>query len=191
MSRRWGKPGDSNPIPDVAAVAAALPVSYCEGWNDVLNQPFQPMSEAEARRRHETGEPYSALFGDPAAPEAMVEVRLSTGHMAVDFFDHHLRVPLTYTYREHDGRLFFDSYSGRWWNRKGALGATVGYHFKPDGHAYVRNVDRVRNVEDTYEQWVTVDDNWEDIPAFSDYSGVLRIDRDIHPLDAPRSSESD
>ncbi len=191
MTRRWGKRGASNSIVDVAAVAATLPVTYCVGWNNVLNQPFQPMSEAEARRRHETGELYSALLGDPAAPQVLVEVRLETGHMAVDFFDHHLRVPLTYTYREHDGRLFFDSYSERWWDRKGALRSTVGYHFKPDGHAYVRNVDRVKNVEDTYEQWVTVDDNWEEIPAFGDYSGVLRIERDIQPLDAPPGSPSD
>ena len=191
MSRRWRKGSASNSIVEVAAVAATLPVTYCEGWNDVLNQPFQPMSEAEARRRHETGELYSALFGDPAAPQAMVEVRLETGYVATHFFDDRLRRFASYIYEERDGKLFFESFSERWWDRKGALRATVGYRFEPDGHTYVRNVDRVRNVEETYEQWVTVDDNWEDIPTFGDYSGVLRIERDIHPLDGPPGSPSD
>ncbi len=191
MSRRWGKRGASNSIPDVAAIAATLPATYCERWNDVLNQPFQPMSEAEARRRHETGQLYSVLLGDPAAPQALVEVRLETGYVAVDFFDDRLRRFVDYVYGERDGRLFFKSTSERRWDRKGSLRAAQSYDFKPDGHVYVTKLDAVRNMEETYEQWATVDDNWEEIPAFGDYSGVLRIERDIHPLDGPPGSASD
>lgn len=112
VGRRWGGGASdgSCPATDVAAIAANLPLTYCEGWNDVLHQPFNPMSEAEARRRHETGELYPALLGDPAVPDAMVEGTPGD--------------------RARGCRLL------------GRLRATVGYHFKPDGHVDVRTVDR-------------------------------------------------
>lgn len=36
----------------------------------------------------------------------------------------------------------------------------------------VSKLDAVTNMEKTYEQLATMADNWEDIPAFGDYSGV-------------------
>lgn len=178
------------PPADVATIAAGLPIAYCERWNSVLEMPFNPMGEGEARSRHEKGELYTALLGDPAAPEAMVEVRLETGYVATHFFDDCLGNVFSYIYDERDGRLFFDSYSERQWDKKGSLRAAEAYDFEPDGHVYVSKLDAVTNMEETYEQWATVADNWEDIPAFVDYSGVLRVEREINPLDSPPGSRS-
>lgn len=182
--RRRETPTSSSPPTDGVATGRDLPIIYCERWNDVLEQPFEPMSEAEAHRRHDSGGLYSAVLGDPGAPVAMVEVRLETGHVAVAFFDSRGRNASSYTYRESEGRLFFNSFSARQWDRKGSMRAAEGMYFKQDGHVYVEKTDLRRNRKETYEQWADVGDNWEDIPAFGDYAGVLRRERDIRPLDA-------
>lgn len=184
--RRRSSKAAGQPAARYGPIDPGLPITYCEDWNHILERPQNPISEAEARCRHETGELYAALVGDPMAPTAMVQVRLETGFVAAEFFDDHRRIASSYVYQEHEGRLYFSSNIERQWNKKGALHYGSELNFKPDGHLYVRELDAIRNIEETYEQWVTID--WEAVPAFGHYAGVLNRDRDVRPLDGPPDS---
>lgn len=112
---------------------AGLPIAYCERWNPVLEMPFSPMGEAEARSRHEKGELYTALLGDPAAPEAMVDVRLETGYVATHFFDDCLRnVFSTSTTNTMEGCSSTATANGNGTRRVAACRRSV--RSRPDGH---------------------------------------------------------
>lgn len=60
-------------------------------------------------------------------------------------------------------------------------------HHRFDRDGRVWGLREEQGVRDTWEQWADVADNWEDIPTLGDYAGVLRLERDIKPLDGPPS----
>jgi hypothetical protein len=51
-----------------------MQVSYCRRWNFKLNRPIDPFTEEEARQRDATGEEYSAVIGEPQAPDRIIEI---------------------------------------------------------------------------------------------------------------------
>jgi len=64
-----------------------MAITYCYGWNELLREPRDPYREAVARRRHERGQLYTALFGDPKSPQSFVEVRLETEWIGLTVLD--------------------------------------------------------------------------------------------------------
>ena len=68
-------------------------ITYCYGWNSLLRKPRDLYSEAVARRRHERGDLYTALFGDPQAPRSLVQVRLENQWVDLTVLDPRLLQP--------------------------------------------------------------------------------------------------
>lgn len=161
-------------------------ISYCDHWNDMLKGPIDPLSEAEARARHEgSGKYYTAVVGDLEHPEALMMVSLEGEMVSVDFFDAETRPYLGYQFDVRDGRLFLSHASITEYREGEAVRSYEHYRFEPDGHLWRSREEQ--GVRDTWEQWADVAGNWEDMPPFGDYAGVLRLERDTKPLDGPPS----
>ncbi len=153
-------------------------VAYCYQWNDLTKEPRDPYAEAEARQRHERGELYTALLGDPSAPHTLVEVRLDTGYVGVHFLDDELRRWSTYSFGRSDEKtLFLKQYRRAEYDSDGRQVAAEIINFREDGVLTVQKADLVKNVVDQYDVHADVSSNWEPTPAFGDYESIARFDR--------------
>src|SRR6266496_2824983 len=74
------------------------PLQYAERWSSLRDGPIGPLDPKEARRRHEAGELYTVVLGDPERPTAYLDVRLEAGFVGVHFFDDTGRGYLTYVF---------------------------------------------------------------------------------------------
>ena len=78
-------------------------VQYAERWLSRRSRPGPAIDADEARRRHEAGELYTAVLGDPERPTAYLDVRLETGYVGVHFLDDAGRPHLTYAFAREPG----------------------------------------------------------------------------------------
>jgi hypothetical protein len=54
-------------------------VSYADRWSKLKGEMVRPLAEEDARKRHDRGELYTAVVGDPRRPQAYLDVRLDAG----------------------------------------------------------------------------------------------------------------
>ncbi|KJY26102.1 DUF4241 domain-containing protein [Streptomyces katrae] len=81
-------------------------VLYCEGWDPAARAASAPMTEGEARRRDEMGEPYAVLLSHQGRPKALFHVDWRHAYLGLFFFDAHGRRTVEYVYRQLEpGRL--------------------------------------------------------------------------------------
>jgi hypothetical protein len=159
-----------------------MSTSYCEAWFRARKVATKPMTEAEARKRHDKkGALYTVLLGDPARPHAFIEI-VTLKSVQVEFLDESLRTQGFYQFiPQPDGRLFmamaaFNEFDGEnkrpTWSRR--------FSFEVDGRAMSFETDHVRDpgMETVVEKAVDVSLNWEPYPAFGDYASIARFDRD-------------
>lgn len=160
-----------------------MSTSYCEGWFRARKVATKPLTEDQARKRHETkGALYTVLLGDPARPHTFVEI-VSDDSIQVEFLDDQLRSHSAYQFViQPDGRLFMVMAVFREFSAE-VKGAVFGQslHFKPDGHVLSIEEDFRTNVETRVEKYMDVSLNWEPYPAFGDYASIARFDRDKPP----------
>jgi len=156
--------------------------SYAEKWSRSYKEAIKPLTEAEARKRHEKkGALYTVLLGDPARPSTIVEI-VSQDSIQVEFYDETLRRLGYYQFVvQSNGQLFMvaagfnefdDNNRMPIWSRR--------FSFKPDGRVMSFEVDHVKDPdkETVGEKTVDVSLNWEPYPAFGDYASIARFDRD-------------
>jgi hypothetical protein len=161
----------------MSAVAETL--TYVDRWSEEFPTEFEQLDEDEARRRHESGELYTVLLGDPDSPSEYLEIRLEAGYVGVTFLDGDGRNYLAYTFAKEpsDERLFLQQASFREFDEQGKVRKGETYHFKRDGIVF-----RTRKDYETREAWEgkTEDDvsgNWEPVPEFGRYESIARRDR--------------
>jgi hypothetical protein len=153
-------------------------VTYCERWNTKQKQPIFPMSQDEARARHDNRELYTAVLGDPETP-TLVEVFLKEGYVGVRWLESHGKDALRYAFRLTDGRLFLSEVSLNTVSAEGKVVEAESTLIKPDGTVEVSVFD---NVNRTVKAGTPTSGNdvsamWEDIPAFGDYESISRRER--------------
>lgn len=159
-----------------------MSTSYCEGWFRGRKVASKPLTEAQARLRHQTkGALYTALLGDPMRPHTFVEI-VSDDSIQVEFLDEQLRSRAAYQFViQPDGRLFMvmavfreflDGTTKLRWAQR--------LNFKPDGYVTSIETDYVNNPheETVVEKYMDVSLNWEPYPAFGDYASIARFERD-------------
>jgi hypothetical protein len=162
-----------------------MPVTYSRRWNFRRNRPIDPLTEDEARALDASGELYTAVLGDPAAPDQVIEVTRGNGHLGTVFFDKNQRQSVLFTFsRADDGKLFLREIT-RWQypddDARTISEATtiekVGY--EPDGIVHREVRDRAANqVTRTDYRDVNLDINWEPEPEFGDWASIARFERD-------------
>lgn len=157
--------------------------NYAEKWSRSHKEALRPLTEAQARGRHENGELYTALLGDAKHPQAIIETR--DHYFGIEFFDEQLRAHTTYQFkRQPDGRLFMVMAVFRQFapDMKGAaFGQSL--HFETDGRVLSIEEDFRTRTEQRVEKHMDVSLNWEPYPVFGDYASIARYERDKPPRD--------
>lgn len=154
---------------------AHLVITYAGRWDPQERRPVEPLSVAEARRRHTAFEPYVAVLGAPDRPDVLVESDGQRGDLTVWTFDGYDRRAGLFEFRiigpermgllrmaewrYLDGRPEFDRASPRCvttFDRNGVKAEVTGG--EPDGWRLLDGYDR-----------------WHDVPTFGKWTSVLRF----------------
>jgi len=154
--------------------------SYAEKWSRSYKEAIKPLTEAKARKRHESGQLYSVLIGNATRPTSFVEIR--GDYVGVEFNDENLEQASSFTFqRQPDGRLFMSRAVFRQFDetKKSVFGHSL--HFRPDGYVLSVEEDFRTNTVTRREKTMDVSLNWEPYPKFGDYEGIARFDRDAPP----------
>lgn len=177
---------------------------YAWQWNDLLDEPMDPLTEDEARARHESGELYTAysLYEDGAISTA-VEVRLENGYVGVLDFDRYSRLVWDRTLDQRGDRMFMeDAYSYDYGDSAEHLLRNQSQeffhrHLEPDGTGYERRHVKGDPMEErtgiSLKEGATLDHYWVPVPGFGDYDEVCLagIDREGRQMIAGALAEDE
>jgi hypothetical protein len=156
-----------------------MTVNYGYEWNDLMGSIRDPYDEDTARSRHESGELYTAVLGDPAAPDAIVKVHLKIPYVGVHFYDDHRRRYMKYAFGDPEGgRMFLEETWRATFGDDGTQTAAETYYFDKTGLVTARETDLTTRMADTYNVHADVSANWEPVPTFGHYDSIARIERD-------------
>lgn len=158
-------------------------ITYSKIYSSLAGRPTFLISEAQARKRHASGEPYTVTIGDPESPDAVLDVVWKNNHLGVWFFDDKMRRTVHFSFDVRDGRLFLHVVTN-WKYPEGAVLRNeasvieevcfttdgVVTHEVADKSAEVRTIRHISDVD--------VAPNWDDIPAFGEWESVSRFDRE-------------
>ena len=160
--------------------ADATAVSYGERWNEVRGEPWPPLDEDEARRRHEAGEPYVAYVHDvDGRPGAVVELGLRCARVGVSFLDENGHRATYYIFKpDRAGGLRLDEFGGRRVGRDGQITLAERRRFLPGG---LVSATRRNLLSGEHKRWEDRLDDLsklsEPMPAFGDYESITRYER--------------
>jgi hypothetical protein len=157
-------------------------VTYCRRWNFLRNRPIDPLTEQQARERDQKGELYTAVLGDPAGPEVIVEVERPA--VRVDFFDRFQRQSNLYDFRLHDDGTMFLYHITNWtypdeeFRRIDQSSMIKSANFDPPdlAHMEIRDYEAGESKETSYRE-VDLSGHWEPVPEFGDWLSIARYDR--------------
>jgi hypothetical protein len=160
-----------------------MKVSYCRRWNFKRNRPIDPLTVEQARHRDEADELYTAVLGDPAAPERVIEI-VRPDHVGVWFFDPQQRPSLNYLFRRTDERTMFLHNVTRWAypNDDARMFSESNLieeiEYEPGGIAHHEVQDQTAGeIKRTSYREVGLDVNVEPVPAFGDWTSIARYER--------------
>ncbi len=181
----------------VPAVQLAAPV-YCERFDPLRFEPVAPLDEVEARRRYVEGPTFTVVLpdDDTAVPRAVLEVDAGASRVMVTFLGVRGAVGTTYLFRRRGERLFFEQidvygYPGEDVVAELDVDLAVAtpyspsnvvrheqFWFRPDGVGRRTLDDAGRpTIEAEDRRDVPVDDLWEPVPEFGDWSSIGRYER--------------
>lgn len=162
-------------------------------WFRSKKKIIQKESAEEARRRHDSREPYNAVFGDPSAPDAFLEVNDS--FVYIGYLDDLQREHQGYEFEEtQPGTLFLREV--QLWQYEGDSDErthTTRYRFAPDGSAAVQTIERRTANPETIEldDPVDVSDYYTSYPDFGSYDHLFwdldRVDLSPFPVQPERN----
>ena len=161
------------------------PCAYAKDWSFGYDEVHKPMTEAEAKAIHLERRPftgYTAIFGSSTQPTHLAKVAYnedSAGYI-VTWLDSLRRKHTEYQFKLLEpGRLFLISASEFWYEGDTAKDVlAVHYNFEIDGVVHVHKFDEVAKTHEQKDEHVDVSGNWEPLPEFGRYDGLLVIERD-------------
>jgi hypothetical protein len=154
-------------------------VQYADRWLTRRGRPGTALDEGEARRRHEKGELYTVVLGDPGRPSAYLDVRNEAGFVGVHFLDDAGRPYLTYTFArdpDSDDDLFLEQATYREYAGDEVVRGDA-YYFEKDGTVVKEHKDYAEREAERGETRDDVSSNWEPVPEFGSYDSIARVER--------------
>ncbi|WP_460998803.1 hypothetical protein [Streptomonospora sediminis] len=162
-------------------------VEYTWTWNFRRNRAGTPLTEAEARSRHATGEDYIAIIGRSPGTSHPVLVTISGnyGYASTLFLDEHGRPKMEYQFSQKNKDQMFLETVHIWsyaddnpkHTRKDA-NMIEKYTYREDGYARQEKINAIENFKDIKESTdVPVQNNWEPVPEFGSYESIARWER--------------
>ncbi|MGY6023155.1 hypothetical protein [Streptomyces spinosirectus] len=141
--------------------------TYCERWNKLTETPVNPMTPAQARARHASGELYAAIASPDSHSVPTLRVQM--------------RDSLDYTFTLLDESLFLESATSYDYGESKERGGYADaermetYEFTTDGFIH-RAVDVDGQESRESRQGVDVTGSWEQVPNFGAYDALTRRD---------------
>ena len=153
-----------------------MKTSYSEGWSLFKKKPIRPMDADEARRRHESREPYVALLGDNQ-PSHVID--MAGDWVSVIFLDRNCRQYLRYDFKEKKPSQLFLKGAIHWQYRDAGEQEVSSklFNFSEDGYTVMEERNLTTGEVTELETTASVDANWEPYPFFGDYASLCREDR--------------
>ncbi|MCM2426995.1 hypothetical protein [Streptomyces sp. RKAG337] len=170
-----------------------MPTLYGERWNEWLDEPIEPLTEDEARARHERGELYTVAYIPEGRTKALgaVEVRLQVGHAAVYQFDEHARITQIRSFSKRGDRMFLEEVTdyeypdGTERLRVDQASVMTEHTYNEDGTGrrtvYQLGAGEADGWDLSLKPGQTMENHWTAIPAFGDYDGLGRAGFDQKP----------
>lgn len=158
-----------------------MSISFCEGWFRARKVAVKPLTEAQARKRHNTkGALYTVLLGEPARPNAFIEI-VSFDSAQVEYLDHLLRITGIYQFvMQPEGLLFMVMAAFNRFDDDGRSPAwSERFSFRVDGTTtrFERDYVNSPETESVTQRKVDVSLNWEPYPVFGKYESIARFER--------------
>jgi hypothetical protein len=160
-----------------------MQVTYCRRWNFMYNQPIDPLTGQQARKRDEKGELYTAVLGDPVDPVLLVEVQRP--HIRVVFFDQFQRQLHHFDFRRHDDKTLFLHEITNWvypddqFREMNEASVITSARFDPPDLSRVEIRDKVAGeVKEKKYREVDLGPHWEPVPEFGDWLSIARYERE-------------
>ena len=158
--------------------SAATGRHYAEKWLVLDRRSLNPLTRAEAQRRHEFREEYAALIGHPEAPSHVVS--LVGPWVKVSFLDDDRREYLLYSFKEiRPGHLFLKQAIHREFDETGELSVATIFAFEEKGKIIMERQDRKRDEVETRKAKADPAPNWERFPEFGSYETLLQEERSL------------
>lgn len=155
--------------------------SYVEKWSRGYKELLGPLTEEEARARHDKGGWYTVLVDSTVTPSCFIEVVGENGYVGVNFLDGHLRSYLVYAFQQSEpGKLFNSVGTFRTFVGDSDEVATVEtYRFGREGKVTVERRDLQTDVVEVGSREIDVTPNFEGWPEFGQYERLLIVERDV------------
>lgn len=155
-----------------------MPIFYCDSWFRFKSAAIEPLSEDAARARHLSGRPYVALIGSEVTPSCFVELLLDKNMVGVGYLDDKGREYLTYQFQcLGSEKLFLAMATHREFDIDGKVAVGTSYIFNEDGGLVIRrekfNPHELEEAKSSFDP----KSNYENMPAFGEYFGVIKKDR--------------
>jgi hypothetical protein len=168
--------------------------SYCERWNKMLGKPIDPLTEEEARSRHDLGKLYVAYSRrDDGTVSTAVEVRLENGFVGIWNFDTYQRPAWRRVLMRHGDRMFMeDGYLYEYGDSTKLVTLNQAErffhrHVDTDGTGYTVERRKGSTTEERTEISLkddrTLDHYWTTAPAFGEYDEVTLAGIDPEELE--------
>lgn len=173
---------------------------YAWQWDDLLREPVDPLTEEEARARHESGESYTAYHLDEdGVIDAAVEVRLGNGYVGIKSFDRYARLVCHQVLDQHGDGMFMRDAS--WYGYGDSTEHLVCDEAREFLHVSLKSDGAGREHRDAREgpdagwpasaaEGGSLDELWAPVPEFGDYMRVclVGVDRE-HAAEVMREYE--
>jgi hypothetical protein len=166
-----------------------IQISYWTHWSEFYDEGGAPLTEQQARERHERAESYSVYLADATLGDSYIDLwQTSRGDCIVCFLDQQRRAILCHSYDPlQDQRLFLSAayvhhYQGE--NRTASWGRV--FYYERDGNLWITEGKIGRAIRLNTFFVVDVQNHYIPVPAFGDYEPFLHRDRHARP---PKSLE--
>lgn len=159
-----------------------LEETYSDRWSDLAGKPTGVIGKGEARERHATGEPYTVTLGAPDDPDAVIDVARKNDYLGVWFFDERVRRSVHFAFHARGDKLFLVTVTN-WTYPEGAVlrneATTIDRITYTTEGLVTRDVTDHTTRQKTTQHIADVDvtTNWQNSPAFGEWSSVTRFER--------------
>jgi hypothetical protein len=168
-----------------------MKVEYFEGWHRHYAEAIGALTESEARSRDASGEPYVVVVGDRASPSCFIEVNRALRFFGISFLDRRKHEYLLYTFEQIEpDRLFLKEAIYREYDddTPRVKSGTV-YRFQTDGRMMIESSSGTFRRSEVREARVDVTPNWETVPSFGSYEGLVKRERELASSERRMGSE--
>ncbi|PQO43872.1 hypothetical protein [Blastopirellula marina] len=155
-----------------------MEIAFCEKWWGARKRPLNIISEEAARTRHEKRKPYVALLGGVDHPRFVVDIAMEWA--TINFLDSQQRMYLSYNFIELEpGKLFLKgAYYWEYEKDSDAVKSCTIFNFDVSGQIVIAEAGETSEVRE-FETTASVDENWDEYPAFGDYASLCVEERII------------